>query len=165
MHKNIWTIISALQCSGTVAAALLCSSYSKLTRIFVIIVNLGAISWSHEQTVGTLALRQLIIKRGVKVLMVYTFLFLVIIWKWDCVSLKSIWLRTLKYPFIWLLHYEGMTRISRIFLEFWGQSLERGSVKIWNGWSSLELPIYFWVFGNVCWLQLGFTRLWKELKS
>ena len=55
MHKNIWTIISALQYSGTVAAALLCSSYSKLTRIFVIIVNLGAISWSHEQTVGTLA--------------------------------------------------------------------------------------------------------------
>ena len=133
MHKNIWTIISALQCSGTVAAALLCSSYSKLTRIFVIIVNLGAISWSHEQTVGTLALRQLIIKRSVKVLMVYTFLFLVMISKWDCVSLKKYMAAYLENPFIWLLHYEGMTRILRIFLEFWGQSLERGLAKIWNG--------------------------------
>ena len=96
--------------------------------------------------------------------MVYTFLFLVIIWKWDCVSLKCIWLRTLKYPFIWLLHYEGRARIREYSLSFEASLLKRISKDLdLKWWSSFEVPIYFRAFGNVCWLQLGLSRLWKEL--
>ena len=30
-------------------------------------------------------------------------------------------------------------------------------------WSSFELLIYFGGFDNICWLQLGLSRLWKDL--
>ena len=141
MHRNIWTIIPALQYSGTVAAALLCSSYSKLTRIFVIIVNLGAISWSHEQTVGTLAAYYQTrcesfdgvyisfscnnMKMGLRVTKKY----------------MAAYLEVPLYLIVTLWRYDTN---SRIFLEFWGQSLERGLAKIWNGGLHSNCLYIFW---------------------